>query len=668
MTRQAKQHLRIPEFVGPEYDPVAAHQPYQLATTISRWKSLRASQDEFKDAPEHQRAMRVAAHHVTEARMALALHRTNDYGRGGRPSPSVRKRVAQAVRALLGAIDSGDMGALRVTCACEGMYLHALLAANKTRLRHGAALAIRVLNAYQTHRDRLQGRWQRVPVWSYIDADIPADASLLISGLYLHVSEEDPMKVAYTPSVQYLLQDRQVRTTFGRFLTKYFGPEGEIPCLTHAQIKLAAERWASRNQAIDPREVQFIENDDPDGWVAVYDDGPDSCMQGEDAVRVYARPGNGLRLAWLERDDTPVARAIVREDTTPPQYVRVYPNLDGDAEARQLHTQFTAVLKKMGYVHGTLLGVKLAYIETERYSNTIVMPYVDRGVGGPPRGTIEADERGMYVLVGEEGYVSLTETSGVVSVGTECGHCGDRDHEDNMTYVDHADDYVCDHCLGEHYVHAVVDRRGYGDFVPFEEAIYCESTERYYTHRAAEDLDILECAYSNKWYELDDLTECSVGRYVNEYVRTEDTETDHVTNEIGCVDEFHNTDDGPVFRDYLVTCCITGANRHEAYMMRVVTGSLYEHASTTAVYVDVENVSVEDFVQAFHISGTVGARGKLLQRTQFDLYQREISAQDADHEPLNVQFGDECTTTWAELVEQIAEHQSSTPDTQAVAA
>lgn len=83
--------------------------------------------------------------------------------------------------------------------------------------------------------------------------------------------------------------------------------------------------------------------------------------------------------------------------------------------------------------------------------------------------------------------------------------------------------------------------------------------------------------------------------------------------------------------------------------------------STAAVYVDVENVSIEDFEQAFHISGAVGARGKLLQRTQFDLYQREISAQDADHEPLNVQFGDECATTWAELIEQIAAHQSSTP-------
>ena len=84
----------------------------------------------------------------------------------------------------------------------------------------------------------------------------------------LHVSEEDATQVAFTPSEDYLLRDRQTRMKPGRYLAKFFGPESEDPKLSESEVKMWADRQVA---AAAPAKLHFIPNTDPDGWEWVYE-------------------------------------------------------------------------------------------------------------------------------------------------------------------------------------------------------------------------------------------------------------------------------------------------------------------------------------------------------------------------------------------------------------
>ncbi len=124
---------------------------------------------------------------------------------------------------------------------------------------------------------------------------------------YVHQSTQDPNQIAYYPTIRHLIEGREVRTRPGRYLQQHFADvlsEKDIRNEANAQAFYAA-----------PVQLNFVDNDDPDGWEWVYEHGHGftSCMVynrdsrylsgglcGENhPVRIYARPGNGLRLAWL---------------------------------------------------------------------------------------------------------------------------------------------------------------------------------------------------------------------------------------------------------------------------------------------------------------------------------------------------------------------------------
>lgn len=108
----------------------------------------------------------------------------------------------------------------------------------------------------------MQGDYKRLP--SSIVAEI-----CTIPGHFLHVSEADPHLVSYTPSEKHGREDRQVRTTLGRYLTRYQEQLG----LSDTQLNRISREWSALSQA-----PNIVITNDEDEIVHIYRYGPSSCM------------------------------------------------------------------------------------------------------------------------------------------------------------------------------------------------------------------------------------------------------------------------------------------------------------------------------------------------------------------------------------------------------
>lgn len=593
----------------------------RLATGIRYWKSCRARGDDSE-------ARRYAGV-VTGLRMALA---------DPRPERTYI-REASTTRAAL------NQFATKVNCALK------LLNTNDIQNSYAVWFTTPVFNVGPKRLREFMAAWQRDQnrfadhMWVAPKFDAPSLDHTQRNRLFefirdaaVHTSTEDPAQVAYYQSLKHLVADRQTRTTPGRLLNKFFGPASKNPILTEIQIKDIVERFAVSR--VDANRVNFIESDDPDGWVRVYRDGPNSCMQGEDAVRVYARPGNGLRLAYLEDvDGDIIARCIVRDDTEPKQYVRVYPNSDDDHE---LHYGLRSVLESMGYQHGNLNGAKL---ELEECDDGYVCPYIDRGNGGSQSGRVGYDGRGGYLQVYPHGDLPLDNTGGYVEDDRDaCDDCEERFDGDDIEYSSYLGRQICCNCQ-ENYTRAVSDQYGREEFVPEDEAIYCESNGIYYLAHIAEYFNVYQCAASGDWYKEDELTTCDVGTYEGQQVNDNDVKQDCVTGDVGHEDDFVETPDGWVFEDYVQRCFITGNARHENYLVKVVNPK-------ATLYFDPYEVTLAQLREKFLVCGPLGQRGILVPRGYFG---RELDASVYWHTPRNVTEGDDVEVSFDDLVSDLQE-------------
>lgn len=316
---------------------------------------------------------------------------------------------------------------------------------------------------------------------------------------FIHISEEDPLQIAYADSIDKLIANRFTRTKPGRYLTKFFDD-----VLSEDNIR----RWSERVQALAaPAELAFIASDDPDGWARVYRDGPSSCMQGENCVRVYAHDKSVLRLAHLVQGTTIKARCIVREDTK--EYLRVYPNTDG-SENNKWHMSLREKLEALDYTHGDMEGVLLDCVEAS--SSGYVCPYIDSGSGNYMSASRVVRDGKSYLLLSRDGDWDAQNTSGVVNERQcECPECGDSyDNDDDFQYIEYRGESICEHCVNNNYTYAYVSRR-HQDFVPCDEVIYCESDGEHYARDCANDAGVYECEVSGDWYAMDDLCQTSRG-------------------------------------------------------------------------------------------------------------------------------------------------------------
>lgn len=208
-----------------------------------------------------------------------------------------------------------------------------------------------------------------------------------MAGQYFpHVSAEDPTMIAFTPDAQNGKNDKQVRTTMGKFLRKY---------LIVVTDKVIADLEATHRAELDDtfeiaRTAAEIEN--------VYRnmEGDSGCMRHPrnqfhlvdyHPSAIYEGPGLGV--AYIKGVNGGIkARSVIYEnpdDPTDKRYVRLY----GDAILGRK-------LQRAGYQMAGLAGVKIRKLRDKAFTETgsigsgynerdrlklFVMPYVDHPGG-----------------------------------------------------------------------------------------------------------------------------------------------------------------------------------------------------------------------------------------------------------------------------------------------
>jgi hypothetical protein len=199
--------------------------------------------------------------------------------------------------------------------------------------------------------------------------------------IYAHVSELDPLRVAYTPDKNVGENDKQVVTTIGRLLTKHY------PAFRDEVI----ESLCSLHTADLNNDVEFVEHDKIAETYKLFGDNG-ACMSKDNSLyggfnpaAVYDVPGIRLAILRGEGDKISTRSLVWEKSATDKIYIRCYP-ADGVLEKR---------LKKLGYVKGTWHDMKFKTISANRggESERYVFPYLD-GMG-----TVGSNSSSMVALI-----------------------------------------------------------------------------------------------------------------------------------------------------------------------------------------------------------------------------------------------------------------------------
>jgi hypothetical protein len=239
---------------------------------------------------------------------------------------------------------------------------------------------------------------------------------------YPHVSEDNPAQIAFTPDPIKGRADIQIRMKPGRYLTRYFGH-----ILTESEIRDWASQWAAENENLT---VKFART--PDEIEQVYNDGPHSCMSGNNSfesdispVRVYG--AGDLAIAYLERDGDITARVVCWPEN------ECYSTIYGDAG------RLRPLLDGMGYSEtDTMSGARLLRVEQ---SGCFVAPYLD--TDGYLR------DLGNHLVISDcGGDISADSTTGLAGPPRQyCPRCEEFAPEEDFEYVDNAGEYWCAYCV-----------------------------------------------------------------------------------------------------------------------------------------------------------------------------------------------------------------------------
>lgn len=368
-------------------------------------------------------------------------------------------------------------------------------------------------------RDKLEPRLQQINTefntgeWAYMawnSIGITNEQSTNISYLFnlhrVHVSLMNPLQIAHYPTLKHLRDGREVVTKLGKYLTSFKDFIG----MTEAEIKDAVEKYNAIVASRTGWEVKYIASTDGNGFVRIYRDClAGSCMKGVDAVEVYAHEKSVVRLAYIQSLAGDIlARCIVREDVK--QYVRVYPDANGSTEGKYLQQY----LKANGYTHGNLDGCLLKMIEHKDEDDIFVAPYIDAGLdgngasGSSQNGELVDIDDKTYIEINSHGDLCLSMTNGYTDDVeddddmSDCDECGDRDHNDDMSYTYH-DQYVCRNCIENNYEYAWV-RANEQDYVHEDNVIFV-GDEAYHENVDLSAFDIYACEQTGDNYHIDDL-------------------------------------------------------------------------------------------------------------------------------------------------------------------
>ncbi|MRN38589.1 hypothetical protein [Neisseria sp. N95_16] len=369
--------------------------------------------------------------------------------------------------------------------------------------------------------------WYNLTQWE--DGELSDDDEIWFQILMQlpHISEVDKTKIAYWQSPEKCVKGIETRTTVGRYGSRQLGFEhggGFLDgLLAHHKVLQGGV------------DVEFVENDDVDGWKEVYRSPYiKSCMNNDeygvtrhDTYRCYATSAfglenNGLRLAYLpdaiEGRKSAKARAIVHEPSK--SFVSVYGS--GDLENRLGELGYT---KESGYPRGLILW-------TESTHDGYIAPYID---GDTYQASLHEGEESWFELEAWEGDYSLDCAGGLVNAQLTCTCCGGTVsnlygpvlHEDGDG--DLVEGEVCYDCYYDTYnmnylgdymsVHTDVEYIIIGG----ERYVFTNENLRYYEIEYSEYLNeyLLEYVYSD-YYES--YVDCGAQllEYCDDYIYTYD--------------------------------------------------------------------------------------------------------------------------------------------------
>lgn len=324
-----------------------------------------------------------------------------------------------------------------------------------------------------------------------------ADFDINFDEYFPRPSCSDQNKIAFTPSAEYGLADRQIVMRPGKFLRTI------KPDASPHKVK----NFANRYNALYGTNYFRITND-PDKIRYVYRNGPHSCMSHAftalhtHPTAVYAGPDTAV--AYMETEAGNIQSRTVL-NTIDKHYVRIY----GDP------TALVARLRDDGYAEGTLEGCRLLAIPLEEHNEVdFIMPYLD-GVQ-----TLEYD--GKYFYVSYDGTTEASTTDGYVNLDntydSTCDECGERTHEDNLLYSNYHDMSICQNCADYEFTHAIVGTGSYGyeyDHVRTNDVIYIDCLGETVVEGDEDllaDLGVGRCDLTEEYCLLDDLTDVEYAR------------------------------------------------------------------------------------------------------------------------------------------------------------
>jgi hypothetical protein len=324
-----------------------------------------------------------------------------------------------------------------------------------------------------------------------------------------HKAETDINRLAYTRDERAGEADKQTVTTIGKYLARHFDLSDHI-------IRDIAARYTATGHVF-----KFLNT--TDAMVHAVNNGPYSCMcwRERDDVRCsdgHARhpyevydPKYGWHMAVRIAEEGRIdARAMCNVEGEQKYFVRSYKRDPGGGYSYS-DDHLEAWLKAQGYLKDAQWheGARMAYFET---SDDFLAPYIDGD-----RRDVYVHPDGYLVIDGKRGDYCCDNTDGTPSGGsrTTCDDCGEREHDDNMTYVGcHDDRYVCSACLENDYTY-VTGRRGNTYYVSNDYAVFVESQGEYYDEDYLADNDIV-CLENGDYEHIDNAVEVDGDWYHNE--------------------------------------------------------------------------------------------------------------------------------------------------------
>jgi len=398
-------------------------------------------------------------------------------------------------------------------------------------------------------------------------------------GHMVHVSVNDPLKVAYTKSLKDMLAGRQpVILTPGRLIRKLY------PYLTELQVKGYAEAYLAEHTPVQLKIARSASE-----IVHAVGDGPSSsCM----ANRYHV--GHSGSHPWFKGHVHPAAvYGHCDNDPTWDTDIEVlYFEKGGEVKARVICNAVTKAcariygdeaklrpaMEAMGYTQetGALVGARIRKLDNENQDSSHIIPYIDAGTGSGGGQLYYYAEGERHWMIGRQGNNSYRgyENNGVswdYGEGEDedddedrstCDCCGDRFHDDTMTRTyDGEGDDVCEACLDAGYIYAV-GRGGACLYVRVCDAVRCESdSEMYHVDYLIEN-DVYEATNGN-CYKSEDLVSTSHGdSYVgecthldvddvdgNSYAEDDEVMTTHDGRKVHCDETWTDHFTGRVYHD-----------------------------------------------------------------------------------------------------------------------